>query len=965
MDFFKNITERNASIALAGRISSLVNTDFENGSLFGKVTPVTAELLKFWFSEEFCSTRTKNFHDGQRQAILNVIYLHEVLAVENVLSMYRLAAEELISSINLENLAKEKYQYPKYAVKMATGTGKTWVMHAILIWQILNAKYENEYSGRYTKNFLIVAPGLIVYERLLDAFYGRIRRGEETRDFSSCDFLLNRELFIPPAYQEEIFSFVQNCTVSKEDGIGKKTTGDGIIAITNWHLFENQIDDRDFEESDKSLVNTILKIRPGKSAGNDLSVLDGRFLRGSELSYLADLPNLMVINDEAHHIHEVKKGNEVEEVEWQKSLDEIAKKKGSHYFQIDFSATPFATVGSGKNTGKYFFPHIVVDFDLATAMRKGLVKTLLIDKRQELTELERLDYKAERDENNKVIGLSNGQRLMLRAGLTKLAKLENDFLKIDDKKNPKMLIVCEDTKVSPFVESFLKEEGIAEEDIVKIDSNSKGEVSEQDWTDIKKNLFDIDKFKSPKIIVSVLMLREGFDVNNICVIVPLRASNAPILLEQTIGRGLRLMWREPEYQDTRREDREKVLIKRAAPNSYLDMLSIIEHPAFIGFYNELLEEGLAGIEEGEGLSGNSAGDLLNVGLKENYEDYDLFWPNILKDSDEEIEDSNIDLKDLSPFTLYSLDKLRLFFAKDGETFISQELTTKTQFGKYVVTANLFTSQSYNEYLQKIILIIMNRYLRVSAHKDSRLPGLQINQAETASIIDAFIRTRLFGTDFDPMNGNDWKILLAKNGLVTEHVIKEVAKAINNISLRITSTEAEVDYIKFSSVKTIRMREAYSHELVKTIYQRTSFPSHGGRLEKSFEEYLDRDGEVLSFIKIDESQHYFARIFYIRKDGHLASYHPDFIVCTKDYMYMIETKGDNMVDDQNVQQKRVATIDYVRKINLLPEENRLYKDWKYVLLQEKTFYALYENGATITDICNIGELSKPEAEGTLF
>lgn len=963
MDIINSITERNASIALAAKISCLVNSAFEDGSLFEKVTPVTAELIKFWFSEEFCSTRDKNFHIGQRQAILNIIYLHEVLRIKNVLSMYSSVAEELTAFVNLENLAKEKYQYPKYAIKMATGTGKTWVMHAILIWQILNAKYEVERSGRFTRNFLLIAPGLIVYERLLDAFYGRIKRDSESRDFSSCDFLINRELLIPPAYQEEIFSFVQNNTVNKEEGIGKKTTGEGIIAITNWHLFDNQTEDS--EESQDTLVRSLLKVSPGKAAGNDLNVLDGRFLRGSELGFLADLPDLMVINDEAHHIHEVRRGSDVEDVEWQKSLDQIAKNKGSRYFQVDFSATPFASVGSGKNSSKYFFPHIIVDFDLTTAMRKGLVKTLLIDKRQELTELESLDYKAERDENGKVIGLSNGQRLMLRAGLTKLLKLEKDFLKIDEKKNPKMLIVCEDTKVSPFVAAFLKEEGFAEEDIVKIDSNSKGEVSEKEWIDIKKNLFDIDKFKSPKIIVSVLMLREGFDVNNICVIVPLRASNAPILLEQTIGRGLRLMWREPEYQDTKKEDREKVLFKRVSPNSYLDMLSIIEHPAFIGFYNDLLEEGLAGVEEGDGLAGSSAGDILNVGLKENYEDYDLAWPNILRDSDEEIEDSSINLEDLSPFTLYSLDRLRLFLAKEGETFISQEITTKTLFGKYVVTANLFSSQSYNEYLQKIIGIVMNRYLRVSSHKDSRLPGLQINQAATANVIDVFIRTRLFGTNFNPMNGNDWKILLAKNGLITEHIVKEVAKAINNISLRIKSTQAEVNFIKFSSVKTLHMREAFSQELVKTIYLRTNFPSHGGRLEKSFEEFLDKDGEVLSFIKIDESQHYFARIFYIRKDGHLASYHPDFIVCTKDYMYIIETKGDNMVDDQNVQQKRVATIDYVRKINLLPEENRLYKDWKYVLLQEKTFYALYENGATITDICNIGELSKPEAEGTLF
>lgn len=59
-----------------------------------------------------------------------------------------------------------------YAVKMATGTGKTWVMHALLIWQYLNAS-DNLNKNNYSKNFLLVAPGLIVYNILLDAFLGK------------------------------------------------------------------------------------------------------------------------------------------------------------------------------------------------------------------------------------------------------------------------------------------------------------------------------------------------------------------------------------------------------------------------------------------------------------------------------------------------------------------------------------------------------------------------------------------------------------------------------------------------------------------------------------------------------------------------------------------------------------------------------------------------------------------------
>ena len=78
----------------------------------------------------------------------------------------------------------------------------------------------------------------------------------------------------------------------------------------------------------------------------------------------------------------------------------------------------------------------------------------------------------------------------------------------------------------------------------------------------------------------------GFDVNNICVIVPLRTAAAKTLLEQTIGRGLRLMWRGNEFEDMKRENRDLVRNGKE-PHSLIDVLSIVEHPAFQQFYNEL------------------------------------------------------------------------------------------------------------------------------------------------------------------------------------------------------------------------------------------------------------------------------------------------------------------------------------------------------------------------------------------
>ena len=965
----KEIKDKAKSLELARLLTEMVNADFATGEIYDKVTPLTKELLTWWFSEGCKEQRMFNFHAGQQQAILNIIYLHEVLGVRSVEDIYANVDVTLIDSALIEEFAKKKYQMPKYAVKMATGTGKTWVMHALLLWQMLNARKEEERSGRFTQNFLIVAPGIIVYDRLLDAFCGRMKRGTDVRDIQTNDFYRNQDLFIPPHLRDEVFSFIQNNVVTKEDGIGKKTTGDGMIALTNWHLFENQMDDEALQEEESMAVPDIIKdllpIRPGKTAGNELGSLDRRFLSGMELDYLANRTDLMVINDEAHHIHEVKRGGEIQEVEWQRGLNYISKDMGDRYFQIDFSATPYDTRGSGEKQQKLYFPHIVVDFDLKTAMYNGLVKTLLLDKRQELTELGTLDFRAERDADDRVVGLSSGQRLMLRAGLQKLQRLEKDFLEIDKSKHPKMLVMCEDTSVSPYVVEFMKEEGLTDEEVVSIDSSKKGEVNEKEWKEIKTKLFDIDKYASPKVIVSVLMLREGFDVNNICVIVPLRSSEASILLEQTIGRGLRLMWREEDYKDIKFYDRRKVLVNHQAPDTYLDMLSIIEHPAFERFYDDLMKDGLVISDTGEIGGGGSTGDLINVGLKEDYDQYDIEWPIILCDVEEELEDREIDIMNIPSFNMYPLAKLRQFLTTDGETFVSHEVTTKTQFGKYKVTADLFTASSYNEYLQKILRIITNRLDRLPAHKGQTVPNIQINLPQVVGALDMYIRTRLFAEPFNPFSGNDWKILLAKEGVVTQFIIREMAIALYKMFQNVVSDEPIVHHEQFSLVKTLKMRENFSLELRKTIYERTGYPSNKGGFEKQFLEFLDRDAEVERFVKVNEYKHTFATVFYVRIDGMMATYHPDFVVVTAEKVYIVETKGNDRKTDMNVRRKQTAMLEWLKKVNALAPELRMGRTWEYILLFEDNFYSLSSTGATITDICERTKISFSVATGDLF
>lgn len=964
-----NIGTRDVPLKLAKNITEKALSSWESGEFLKEATPITQELLKYWFSEPFISLRLANFHEGQRRSILNTIYMHEVLGCQTVQQIYEKTNDALLLEIAASELQKPKYQIPKYAIKMATGTGKTWVMHALVIWQYLNATHEDERSGKYSKNFLLVAPGRIVYQRLIDAYVGKeIQAGE--RLFELSDFHINQDLFLPPAYRQEFFSFVQNNTVKREE-ISRKVTGDGQIMITNWHLFMRSSENEDSISASplddpSGVIKDIFPVMPGTSGGNELKALDNNFLGGGELEYITSLKDIVVINDEAHHIHENKTYREVEEVEWQKSLNTIANGKGSSFIQIDFSATPYDVTGSGNKRTKHFFPHIITDFDLVEAIRGGLVKTIAIDKRREIVDLP-LDFAAIRDDKGKVIGLSEGQRLMLRTGLKKIAILEKHFNSIapNKQKHPKMLVICEDTNVSPFVEEFCITEGLSAEDVIRIDSNREGEVPEKEWGVLKEKLFNIDKYEKPKVIISVLMLREGFDVNNICVIVPLRASEAPILLEQIIGRGLRLMWREPEFISVKDENRHKLLVEKKEPENYIDLLSIIEHPAFMEFYKDLMDNGLAGIstkdpKDKKGVSGDIEWSI----LKTNYKDYDIYWPVLISDEEQEIESVIPSLDKMASFTAFSLNQLLSLVGEKGEKFFSEELTVKTQFGEYTVDASLFNSESYNEYLQKILYVVTNRMDRIGQRKMKNFPVIQINQVEVIRFIDNYVKNKLFSMSFDPFEGNNWKVLLLKNGMVTEHIVKEIGKAVFEMLSTTTTKPAEIKKKYFSEIAEIPIRLSYSLELVKTIYERTPYPSNKGKFERDFLEFIDNDSKLEGFIKILEHRHLFSSISYIRKDGLLASYHPDFLIFTKGKAYVIETKADNMVNDENVRQKQLSTIRWVDKINSIEELSKE-RIWEYIILTDKHFYGLQKNNASLEEILNLAKISEAQVLGKLF
>ncbi|MBR3501628.1 MAG: DEAD/DEAH box helicase family protein, partial [Alphaproteobacteria bacterium] len=713
------------------------------------------------------------------------------------------------------------------------------------------------------------------------------------------------------------------------------------------------------------VISDLLPITPGTTAGHSLETLDNQYLHGGELDYLKGLKNICVFNDEAHHIHENKTAGIVSEVEWQKSLNYISEGKVADFIQVDFSATPYDITGSGQKRTKHYFPHIVIDYSLNQAIHAGLVKTIAIDKRKEIASLadEDLEFKAVRNGKD-VLELSDGQRLMLRAGLSRLRLLEDEFIRINPDKHPKMLVICEDTKVSPLVRDFLLQEGLSDGDVLQIDSDKKGSVKPEEWKQIKQSLFNIDKKASPKVVVSVLMLREGFDVSNVCVIVPLRSSQAPILLEQVIGRGLRLMWREPDYDEIKAENRHKMLDLKQEPNGYYDILHIVEHPAFIQFYEDL-DKSMFFEEVKKPNRESILGDIITVGLKENYKDYDFYIPSIIKDREEILSPKDLKADDFEelPWTLEQLKSM--VERQNGEIFVAQEMTVKTRFGEYKVTADIFNAQSYNDFLAKMITVITSNIGRLSSHSSKEFPTMQINQSSLVALIDDYIRNKLFKQSFNPMEGNNWRLLMLLKGAIVQHIMKQVSKSIYELQNSIDIEDAEVSKKYFSEIKNLKMRENFSLEIVKSIYEKTAYPSNKGEFEKNFLEFADADGQVERLLKINENYHLFAHLKYIRTDGMLSSYYPDFMVKIGNDIYMVETKAQKDVSQENVVQKQKGALDWIKKTNELPLKDRMNSDWHYAILDDNTFYLMKDRGASTKDMLDYCKLTNAKIAGTLL
>jgi type III restriction enzyme len=302
----------------------------------------------------------------------------------------------------------------------------------------------------------------------------------------------------------------------------------------------------------------------------------------------------------------------------------------------------------------------------------------------------------------------------------------------------------------------------------------------------------------------------------------------------------------------------------------------------------------------------------------------------------------------------------------GDTFISHDAQTGTQFGDYRVDGGVMTATGYNDYLGRMtrrIAEALGGGITKSARTYNQLsqyPALQVSLPALTGWIDTYIRHRLFGQEFEPLINENWRALLLDD--VAHHIAGEFASALVEGEANQEITEAEVRYRTISEVDRITVRSSSAVEVMKSVYTKLPIAARAGGLERTFIEWADQDTQIEAFTKINEYKHDFLQQRYLKADGRPAMYSPDFLVQTLDDIYVVETKSEKDLSNENVQRKRRAARAWCDRINSLNPELRENRSWSYVLLGQEAVEQWKARNARITDLLDYARVTSASEIG---
>lgn len=476
-------------------------------------TDTTKILLNHWFNTDHRTPGRGSFayYPAQRDAIETLVYIYEVAGIRR----HRDLVERFATAPGIHVLQYD--DFARYAIKMATGSGKTKVMSLAMAWHYFNAVAEGR--DDYARTFLLLAPNVIVFDRLRADFAG--------------GRIFQLDPIIPPELR--IFWDV-DCYMR---GDSERSSSEGAVYLTNiQQLYERPVP----ESTEPDAMTDVLG--PMLSTGD--SEVDGF---GARIA--ARGAPCLVLNDEGHHTHD-------ETSEWNQVIRRLHESLPTGLSgQLDVSATPRYAKGG-------LFTWTIYDYPLKQAIIDNVVKRPMKGMTAGI-----------KDQPSDVASVK--YRAYLTAGVERWREYRDQLAGLG--KKPVLFVMLNSTAEADDVGDYLRvkypEEfgstSAGKQQLLVIHTDRSGEVSKKDLDSAREVARRVDEGESPvNAIVSVLMLREGWDVQNVTVIVGLRpyTSKANILPEQTIGRGLRLM-----LSNLR--------------TSYTERVDIIGNTAFLKFVEQL------------------------------------------------------------------------------------------------------------------------------------------------------------------------------------------------------------------------------------------------------------------------------------------------------------------------------------------------------------------------------------------
>lgn len=790
-------------------------------------------LLNFWFSTEHLLPGSDGnmfefqYYFAQREAIETIIWLYEVAKAHNKYDLIRYSSTQEIQPAMFDE------DWTRYVVKMATGSGKTKILALTLVWSYFHKLYEE--NSALARNFLVIAPNVIVFERIKADFEG-------LKVFFE-DPMLPDDSYMGRNWRED-FSRVK---VHLQDEV-KVTNDTGNVFLTNIHRV---YDSRNKTPSldDQNTMDYFLGPKP-VGATNDSKVDLAQIVR--------DIDELVVLNDEAHHIHDAK-------LAWFKSIEDIhnrmVQKGGKLPLQIDVTATP------KKNNGAIFV-QTICDYPLVEAIHQNVVKHPVLPDEASRAKIQEHPGK-----------FVQQYQEFIDLGYTEWKKVFNEHKK--NNKKPVLFVMTDDTRNCDDVTEYLENSyPDLKGKVLTIHTNNNGEISESttgkskdELEKLRKQANEIDSLESPyRVIVSVLMLKEGWDVKNVTTIVGLRAysSKAKILPEQTLGRGLRRMYRSsdlPEY------------------------VSVIGTEAFMDFVEQIKSEGVE-LEYKKMGKGTEPTAPPVISIDE-------------EDKTKDLEKLDIEIPVLTPRitreykNLSELDLQKFKFKPVGLKEFSEEEQ------KEIIFEDILTNEEHHKTpIRHVASDATGAISFFAGHikSDLRLvSGYDVLYGK----VKEFIKDYLFG---ETVSLDDTNVL--RNLSETEAkrtILEEFKKHINELTV-VDKGEAEISsHIKISNTKPFVVKQQDRIVPKKSVFNRIIGDSH---LELEFAAYLDKCDDIISFAK-----NYLAigfKLEYQNAKGEISNYFPDFLVKTKsNELWIVETKG---LEDVDVGPKRKRLQQWVKDVN---------------------------------------------------